>query len=119
MLLNFLECFHYKVIHIVMRGMLSRLTTIFFQTYCMIHGIIALVILLHVRKRDNFYVFITETVISAEEEKHIAAVQKAMEERGMLDHTIVHGVFVGPARSDKNSLMERLLGRMPSSAISL
>ena len=59
--------------------------------------------------------FITETIISAEEEKHIAAVQKAMEERGMLDHTIVHGVFVGPARSGKNSLMERLLGRMPSS----
>ena len=54
-------------------------------------------------------------MISAEEEEHIAAVQKAMEERGMLDHTIVHGVFVGPARSGKNSLMERLLGRMPSS----
>ena len=60
-------------------------------------------------------VFITETIVSAEEEKHVAAVQKAMEERGMLDHTIVHGVFVGPARSGKNSLMERLLGRMPSS----
>ena len=59
--------------------------------------------------------FIAEIIISAEEEKHIAAVQKAMEERGMLDHTIVHGVFVGPARSGKNSLMERLLGRMPSS----
>ena len=52
---------------------------------------------------------------TTEEEKHIAAVQKAMEERGKLDHTIVHGVFVGPARSGKNSLMERLLGRMPSS----
>ena len=60
------------------------------------------------------YIF-TEIIISAEEEKHIAAVQKAMEERGKLDHTIVHGVFVGPARSGKNSLMERLLGRMPSS----
>ena len=59
--------------------------------------------------------FITEAIVSAEEEKHIAAVQKAMEERGMLDHTIVHGVFVGPAHSGKNSLMERLLGRMPSS----
>ena len=69
---------------------------------------------MHVRKHDNFCVFIAETVISAEEEKHIAAVQKAMEERGMLDHTIVHGVFVGPARSGKNSLMERLLGQMPS-----
>ena len=38
-----------------------------------------------------------------------------MEEKGILDHTIVHGVFVGPARSGKNSLMERLLSRMPSS----
>ena len=63
---------------------------------------------LTISKSDTF----TET---AEEEKHIAAVQKAMEQRGMLDHTIVHGVFVGPARSGKNSLMERLLGRMPSS----
>ena len=60
-------------------------------------------------------VFVTDIIITAEEEKHIAAVQKAMEERGMLDHTIVHGVFVGSARSGKNSLMERLLGRMPSS----
>ena len=58
-------------------------------------------------------VFITETVISAEEEKHIAAVQKAMEERGMLDHTIVHGVFVGPARSGKNSLMNVFSAKCP------
>ena len=52
--------------------------------------------------------------INTEEEKHIAAVQKAMEERGAIYHTIVHGVFVGPARSGKNSVMERLLGRIPS-----
>ena len=59
--------------------------------------------------------FIVENLIDANDNKHIAAVQKAMEERGMLDHTIVHGVFVGSARSGKNSTMERLLGRMPSS----
>ena len=59
---------------------------------------------------------IIEFITNAEEEEHnIAAVQKAMEEKGMLGHTIVHGVFVGPARSGKNSLMERLLGQMPSS----
>ena len=49
------------------------------------------------------------------EGRHIIAVQKAMEERGMLDHTVVHGVIIGLARSGKNSIMERLLGRMPSS----
>ena len=54
-------------------------------------------------------------VMDTEEEKHIAAIQNAIEKRGMLNHTVVHGVFVGPARSGKNSLMERLLGRMPSS----
>ena len=63
-------------------------------------------------KRCNI---ITDTKISAEEKKHIAAVQKAMDERGKLNHTIIHGVFVGPARSGKNSLMERLLGRIPLS----
>ena len=48
-----------------------------------------------------------------DDERHIAAVQQAMERKGILDHTIIHGVFVGQARSGKNSLMERLLGRMP------
>ena len=38
-----------------------------------------------------------------------------MQERGMLDHTIIHGVLVGPARSGKDSLMHRLLGETPSS----
>ena len=48
-----------------------------------------------------------------DDEKHIAAVQKAMERKGILNHTIICGVFVGHARSGKNSIMERLLGRMP------
>ena len=56
-----------------------------------------------------------DIIFTTDEEKHIAAVQKAVEERRRLDHTIIHGVFVGPAHSGKNSLMERLLGRMPSS----
>ena len=50
------------------------------------------------------------------EDEHIDAVQKAMTGKGKpLKHTIIHGVFVGPARTGKNSLMERLLGRIPSS----
>ena len=52
--------------------------------------------------------------MNVEEQKHIAAVQKAMK-GGYIDHTIIHGAFVGPAWSGKNSLMERLLGQMPSS----
>ena len=47
-------------------------------------------------------------------DEHIEATLQAMKRRGTLNHSIVHGVFVGPANSGKNSLMERLLGRIPS-----
>ena len=43
--------------------------------------------------------------------KDIEATLQAIERKGALSHTVVHGVFVGPARSGKNSLMENLLGR--------
>ena len=36
-----------------------------------------------------------------------------MEKHGTVKHTIVQGIFVGPARSGKNCLMERLLHRIP------
>ena len=42
--------------------------------------------------------------------RHLAAVQQAIDRRGTLTHTTVHGVFVGIARSGKDSLMKRLLG---------
>lgn len=46
-------------------------------------------------------------------EKHVDAVLTAMERHGTVKHTIVQGIFVGPARSGKNCLMERLLHRIP------
>ena len=46
-------------------------------------------------------------------EKNVEATLQAIERKGALSHTVVHGVFVGPARSGKNSLMENLLGRIP------
>ena len=49
------------------------------------------------------------------EGEHIRATLQAMEKQGVLNHSFVHGVFIGPARSGKNSLIERLLGKMPSS----
>ena len=63
----------------------------------------------------NIYCQLFLCNVDAEEEKHITAVQKAMEDKGILDHTIVHGVFVGLARSGKDSLMKRLLGKKLSS----
>ena len=47
-----------------------------------------------------------------EEEAHLIAIENAIKETGTLDHTLVHGVFVGPPRSGKDSLMKRLLGEI-------
>lgn len=48
------------------------------------------------------------------EKKHVDAVLKAMETNGEINRTIIQGIFVGPARSGKNCLMNRLLQRIPS-----
>ena len=45
-----------------------------------------------------------------EQKQHLIAIENAIRDRGQLDHTLVHGVFVGPPRSGKDSLMKRLLG---------
>ena len=37
-----------------------------------------------------------------------------MEKNGIINRTIIQGIFVGPARSGKNCLMNRLLRRIPS-----
>ena len=55
-----------------------------------------------------------EVKLTHEEEAHLIAIENAITETGMLDHTLVHGVFVGPPRSGKDSLMERLLGQAAS-----
>ena len=54
-------------------------------------------------------------ILLGAEAEHIKATLQAMKEQGELNHSSIHGVFIGPARSGKNSLMERLLGKMPSS----
>lgn len=41
--------------------------------------------------------------------EHIAAIEDAITSKGKLDHTIMQGVFLGPARSGKSSLIKRLL----------
>ena len=55
-----------------------------------------------------------EVQLSQEEEAHLLAIENAITETGTLDHTLVHGVFVGPPRSGKDSIMKRLLGQAAS-----
>ena len=47
---------------------------------------------------------------SKEEAKHLAVIEQAINRKGKLKHSSVHGVFVGPARSGKDTLLKRLLG---------
>ena len=44
-----------------------------------------------------------------EEQKHIAAIEEAIKNKGKLDHGVMQGVFLGSARSGKSSLIKRLL----------
>ncbi|MCG8626559.1 MAG: ankyrin repeat domain-containing protein, partial [Proteobacteria bacterium] len=53
-----------------------------------------------------------EVQLTQEEEAHLIAIENAISETGTLDHTLVHGVFVGPPRSGKDSIMKRLLGEV-------
>ena len=53
-----------------------------------------------------------EVQFTQEEEAHLIAIENAITETGTLDHTLVHGVFVGPPRSGKDSIMKRLLGEV-------
>ena len=43
----------------------------------------------------------------------IAIMEDSIRRKGTIDHTVVHGVIVGPGRSGKNSLMNRLMGEGP------
>ena len=56
-----------------------------------------------------------DSIEDVSEAKYLDAVRLAIKLKGMLEHTLVHGVFVGPAGSGKSSLMSRLVGEMPSS----
>ena len=49
-----------------------------------------------------------------QEEEAYRAIENAITKTGTPDHTLVHGVFVGPPRCDKYSMMKRLLGQVAS-----
>ena len=43
----------------------------------------------------------------------VSVMEDTITKKGTIDHTVVHGVIVGPGRSGKNSLMNRLMGKGP------
>ena len=48
------------------------------------------------------------------EERHLAALELAIRQKGSLDKTIMQCVFVGVPRSGKSSLMKRMVGERPT-----
>ena len=48
------------------------------------------------------------------EERHLAALELAIRQKGSLDKTIMQCVFVGVPRSGKSSLMRRMVGECPA-----
>ena len=45
--------------------------------------------------------------------KFLTVMEESIRNKGMIAHTIAHGVFVGPGRSGKNTLLKRLTGEGP------
>ena len=56
-----------------------------------------------------------DSIEDVSEAEYLDAVRLAINLKGMIEHTLAHGVFVGLAGSGKSSLMSRLVGEMPSS----
>ena len=62
---------------------------------------------------QNFDLCMNREYMSEVDKKFVAIMQDCVRRKGTIDHTIAHGVIVGPGRSGKNSLMNRLMGEGP------
>ena len=47
------------------------------------------------------------------DDSFISVMEESIRNKGTIDHTIAHGIIVGPGRSGKNTLMNRLMGIRP------
>ena len=60
---------------------------------------------LDLRLNDEYMSIVDETIINA--------MESSIRNKGTIDHTVAHGIIVGPGRSGKNTLMSRLTGKGP------
>ena len=59
--------------------------------------------------RRDFDLCLNGEYMSKVNENFMSVMQKSLKEKGKIDHTVVHGVLVGPGRSGKDTLMKRLM----------
>jgi hypothetical protein len=64
----------------------------------------------HSRRLD---LYLNAEYMSEVDKKFVSVMEDSIKTKGTIDHTIAHGVFVGPGRSGKDTLMKRLMGEGP------
>ena len=69
--------------------------------------------------RRGFNLRLNEEYMSEVYDEFICVMEESIKKKGTINHTIVHGVIVGPGRSGKNTLMSRLMGNGPPEADSI
>ena len=61
----------------------------------------------------NFDLRLDDDYMSEVEKNFLTIMEESIRTKGTIDHTIAHGVIVGPGRSGKDTLMKRLTGEGP------
>ena len=62
---------------------------------------------------NSFDLRLDDNYMSEVENNFLTIMEESIRNKGTIDHTIAHGVIVGPGRSGKNTLMQRLMGEGP------
>ena len=63
--------------------------------------------------RRDFNLCLNNEYMTEVHDKFICVMEESIKKKGTINHTIAHGVIVGPGRSGKNTLMSRLMGNGP------
>ena len=61
----------------------------------------------------DFNLCLNEEYMSEVHDEFICIMEESIKKKGTINHTIAHGMIVGPGRSGKNTLMSRLMGNGP------
>ena len=61
----------------------------------------------------DFNLCLNEEYMSEVHDEFVYVMEESIKEKGTINHTMAHGVIVGPGRSGKNTLMSRLMGNGP------
>jgi GTPase SAR1 family protein len=64
--------------------------------------------------RSDFDLSLNPEYMIEVDNSFICTMEEAIRNKGIIDHTISHGIIVGPGRSGKNTLMNRLMGKRPN-----